>query len=174
MLKNILNVFLEKSHLNHLLFVFLIILSVISYNNLAKEMFPSHSLDTIIIKGNYSGSSSSVLDKLIVHDIEKILDDNIYTNKIKSEIINSSYTITANITDKNKKQNVINAIKNKIDTLKKDLPNDMNLPSVNTIESFFKLLDISISSKNKSEDKNNQNVIDRISCDSELIIMKLQ
>ena len=90
MLKNILNVFLEKSHLNHLLFVFLIILSVISYNNLAKEMFPSHALDTIIIKGNYSGSSSSVLDKLIVHDIEKILDDNIYTEKIKSEIIISS------------------------------------------------------------------------------------
>ena len=120
MLKNILNVFLEKSHLNHLLFVFLIILSVISYNNLAKEMFPSHALDTIIIKGNYSGSSSSVLDKLIVHDIEKILDDNIYTEKIKSEIINSSYTITANINDKTKKQNVINSIKNKIDTLKKD------------------------------------------------------
>lgn len=159
MLKNILNVFLEKSHLNHLLFVFLIILSVISYNNLAKEMFPSHALDTIIIKGNYSGSSSSVLDKLIVYDIEKILDDNIYTEKIKSEIINSSYTITANITDKTKKQNVINAIKNKIDTLKKDLPNDMNLPSVNTIESFFKLLDISISSKNRSNDVNNQNII---------------
>lgn len=149
-MKKLIELSLENKSLNHLLFLFLIILSYFSYENVAKEMFPPSSLDQITIQGTYQNSDSTTLDKLIVKDIERILFDNQNLEDINTLISNGIYHINAEIKDNSKKQKTINKIKNQIETLKKDLPNDMDIPNVETIESYFSLLNISISSSSNS------------------------
>lgn len=149
-MKKLIELSLENKSLNHLLFLFLIILAYFSYENVAKEMFPPSSLDQITIQGTYQNSDSTTLDKLIVKDIERILFDNQNLENINTLISNGIYHINAEIKDNSKKQKTINKIKNQIETLKKDLPNDMDIPNVETIESYFSLLNISISSNTNS------------------------
>ena len=62
--------FLKHSTLTHTLFFFLIVLSIISYNRIAKELFPPSSLDKISIIGAYAGASSDTLNKIAVKPIE--------------------------------------------------------------------------------------------------------
>ncbi len=146
-MKTIIKLSLENRSLNHLFFLFLIIFAYFSYSKIAKEMFPPNSLDRVIVQGTYIGASPTILDKLIVKDIEKILLDNQNLEDIHTLISSGTFHINAQIKDSYKKQKIVNNIKNKIENLKKDLPSDMDLPTVDTVESYFSLLYISISSK---------------------------
>ncbi len=145
-MKALIKLSLENKSLNHLLFLFLIVLAYFSYTNVAKEMFPPSSLDKIVVQGVYPNSDSATLDKLIVKDIEKILLDNQNLEDVNTLITNGSYHVNASIKDNSKKQKSINNIKNLLETLKDDLPSDMDIPNVETVESYFPLLNLSISS----------------------------
>lgn len=146
-MKKIIEFSLENKSVNHLLFLILLIMAYFSYTNIAKEMFPPNSLDAVIVQGAYSGASSTILDKLVVQDIEKILQNNQHLKEIHTLISNGSFHINAQIKNNTSKQKIVNNIKNEIENLKKDLPSDMNLPTVDTIESYFPLLSISVSSQ---------------------------
>ena len=56
----------DKPIINHILMVFMLLLSVFSYQNIAKEIFPPSTLDMISIKGSYAGASADILDKMVV------------------------------------------------------------------------------------------------------------
>lgn len=150
-MKTLIRLSLENKSLNHLLFFFLIILAIFSYQNVAKEMFPPSSLDKIIVQGVYIGSDSITLDKLIVKDIEKILMDNQNLKEVNTLITNGSYHINAEIKNNTKKQKIINNVKNQLENLKRDLPSDMDIPNVDTVENYFSLLNISISSNTNKD-----------------------
>ncbi|MGB9801548.1 MAG: hypothetical protein ACPLSX_01175, partial [Arcobacter sp.] len=64
MIKYIIEFGLRKPMLNHLLLLFLLILSVFAYNNIPKEIFPPSALDAVVINGSYPGASSDLLDKM--------------------------------------------------------------------------------------------------------------
>lgn len=145
-MRDIIRLSLENRSLNHLLFLFLLVLAYFSYTNIAKEMFPPNSLDKVIIQGNYTGSNSTILDQLIVQDIEKIMQNNQNLENIHTLITNGSFHINADIKNNQSKQKIINNLKNEIETLKRDLPQDMDLPTVDSVESFFPLINLSISS----------------------------
>ncbi len=56
--------------MNYTLFVLVFAIGIWSYNNTAKEIFPSFELDMISIKGSYTGASVDILDKMAVNEIE--------------------------------------------------------------------------------------------------------
>lgn len=88
MIKTLIEFALKKRILNHMLLFFLFILSIFSYNNIPKEIFPPSSLDAVSITGSYSGASSDILDKIAVEDIEDELLSLSEARKISSTIKN--------------------------------------------------------------------------------------
>ena len=62
--------FIKNSVLTHTIFFLLIVLSFMSYNRVAKELFPPSTLDKIAITGGYVGASSDTLNKIAVTPIE--------------------------------------------------------------------------------------------------------
>ena len=70
MIRSIVEFALTKRVLNHMLLFFLFVLSIFSYTQISKEIFPPASLDSVIINGSYVGASSDLLDKMAVEDIE--------------------------------------------------------------------------------------------------------
>lgn len=63
----------DKPIINHILMVFMTILSIFAYQNIAKEIFPASTLDMISVQGGYVGTSADVLDKMVVSNIRMIL-----------------------------------------------------------------------------------------------------
>ncbi len=157
-IKNIIEFFLNNPSLNHLLFILLIIFAYFSYHNLAKEMFPPSSSETLMVSGNYTSSSGEVLDNLIVKDCEKILLNNPLLSDVTTSILKGSFTISANIAQGESKSLLINDIKTQIEALDTVLPTDMKPPRVYSVERFFPLLSVSIYSNEKSYDQDIQTI----------------
>lgn len=157
-LKSIIEFFLNNRSLNHLIFLLLLVVSYFSYNNLAKEMFPPSSLETVVISGSYRSSSSEVLDALIVKDCEEILSNNSKLSNIQTSILKGSYSVSADIQEDEDKSLIISDIKSKIESLDTTLPDNMKVPSVYTVERFFPLLSISVIT-NRKDYKNNVKII---------------
>jgi len=151
MIKKLISLSIKNASLNHIFFIFLLLMAYVSYTKVAKEMFPPSSFEMVVVKGIYQGSNASILDKLIVRDIEQALQDNQNLSEIKASISNASYLVTANIKDHVSKEKIVSDIKSKLQLLKNDLPSDMDLPIVDSVESFFPLISISISSLNNNE-----------------------
>jgi len=152
--RKIVEFFLNNRALNHLLFLLLLLVSYFSYNNLAKEMFPPASLETVVVSGIYRSSSNEVLDNLIVQDIEEILSNNPKLSNISSSIIKGSYSITADLEEGSSKSLVINDIKTQIEAIDTTFPDTMKDPKVYTVERFFPLLSISVYSEEKNYKEN--------------------
>jgi len=150
-MRRIIGFFIEQKSLNHLLFLFLLIAAFFSYENVAKEMFPPASLDSIQISGTYSGASNDTLDKLIVQDCEEILDENPSLSNIQTTINAGKFHINADIDVSANKVLVISEIENALKIIKDNLPLDFVLPTVKALKQFFPLLSISIFSDNSSE-----------------------
>ncbi|PIF03954.1 MAG: hypothetical protein CSA86_04085 [Arcobacter sp.] len=158
MVKKIIEFFMDNRALNHLLFLLLLLGSYFSYNNLAKEMFPPSSLESIVVSGSYVSSSSDVLDNLIVRDIEEILSNNPKLSDIRSSISKGSYSVSADIKEGSSKSLLISDIKTKIAALNTTFPENMKEPKVYAVDRFFPLLSLSIYSK-ESNKKNNIKII---------------
>lgn len=152
--RKIVEFFLNNRALNHLLFLLLLLVSYFSYNNLAKEMFPPATLETVVVSGMYRSSSNEVLDNLIVQDIEEILSNNPKLSNISSSIIKGSYSITADLEEGSSKSLVINDIKTQIEAIDTTFPDTMKDPKVYTVERFFPLLSISVYSEEKNYKEN--------------------
>ena len=60
----------DKPIINHILMVFMLVLSIFAYQDIPKEIFPPSTLDQISISGGYPGASADVLDKMVVKNIE--------------------------------------------------------------------------------------------------------
>ena len=84
MIRGFIRFAVERPILNHILMVFMLLMSIFAYQNIAKEIFPASTLDEISISGGYVGASADVLDKMVVKQIEDELKslseiDTIYT-----------------------------------------------------------------------------------------------
>jgi len=139
----IIEFFLQQKHLNHLLFVCLLLFSFFSYEKVAKEMFPPTTLDNIVITGSYRSASAEILDQLIVRDCEKILQENPNLSTISSVISKGSYSISAELISGSKSL-IVNDVTSAISSLDNNLPKDMKLPTVSTVERFFPLISLAI------------------------------
>jgi multidrug efflux pump subunit AcrB len=127
-LRRFLEFAIDKPLLNHLLLTFILMLSIFSYINIPKEIFPPMVSDEIIITGGYVGTSADILDKMVVQTIEDDLQNIDELGLIETTIKNGSFSMMIDVKPGSNKISVLNDVKDVIATVKKDLPADMNEP----------------------------------------------
>ena len=152
-MKKIIEFFLRNAVFTHTLFVVIILMSIIAYRNVPKELFPPATLDKIIIQGAYPGASPETLDKMAVTQIEDKIKNYPEVSKIESVISNGNFVVTVDLKPDSNKLELLNDFKNVIANLRRDLPSDMDEPSVTIAKKAFPLMFISVASNklNKSE-----------------------
>jgi len=136
---------IEKPLLNHILLIFIFMLSIFAYINIPKEIFPPMNMDKITIKGGYAGTSADILDKMVVQSIEDDLQNIDALEEIKSSIKNGSFIISADIKSGSNNILVLNDVKDVVSGVKKDLPADMNEPIAKIKTHSFPLVLIALS-----------------------------
>jgi len=151
-MKKIIEFFIKNSVFTHTLFVIIILMSIIAYKNVPKELFPPATLDKILIQGFYPGASPENLDKMAVSEIEDELKNYPEVSSIESVISSGNFIITVNLKPGTNKIELENEFKNVIANIKKDLPSDMDEPTVTIAKKAFPLMFISVASKTLNKD----------------------
>ena len=145
MIRKFIEFAIEKPLLNHILLIFIFMLSIFAYINIPKEIFPPMNMDKITIKGGYAGTSADILDKMAVQSIEDDLQNIDALEEIKSSIKNGSFIISAEIKSGSDNIIVLNDVKDVVSSVKKDLPADMNEPVAKIKTHAFPLVLIALS-----------------------------
>ena len=151
MIKYIISFALNKPILNHLLLLFLLLLSVFSYFNIPKEIFPPSKMQAISILGSYAGASSELLDKIVVEDLEDDLGQVSDVSKISSTIKNGFFTIVLELKKDVNVNDVIFEVKDIVSKSKKNLPSDMDEPTISEVIYKIPLITVVLSSTLKKE-----------------------
>jgi len=170
MFQTIIEFGLRKPILNHLLLVFIFILSIFAYLNIPKEIFPPSNLDAVSISGTYAGASSDLLDKIAVEDIEDELLSLSSADKITSVIKNGFFSIVVELKGGENANLVVDDVKDIITKTKSNLPSDMDEPTVKVIEHKFPLITVAVYPK---EDASKQKLLD-VADEVKSEIMKLK
>ncbi len=144
MLRKFLEFAIDKPLLNHILLVFIVVMSVFAYINIPKEIFPPINMDKVSIVGGYVGTSADLLDKMVVKSIEDDLENIDELDTIKTTIKNGSFSISADIKSGSDNVKVLNDAKDVVSGVKKDLPADMNEPIVKIKTHAFPLVLIAL------------------------------
>ena len=135
----------DKPIINHILMVFMLVLSLLAYQNIAKEIFPPSTLDMISVQGGYVGTSAEVLDKMVVSGIEDELKSLSEIDTIYTAIQNGSFSIQADIKTGNDTQLVLSDAKDIIAKSRRDLPSDMDEPLARIVVHEYPLLLVAVS-----------------------------
>jgi HAE1 family hydrophobic/amphiphilic exporter-1 len=135
---------IDKPLLNHILLLFIMLLSVFAYINIPKEIFPPIQMDKISINGGYTGASADVLDKMVVKTIEDDLKNIDEFDTITTTIKNGSFSIMADIKPGSDNIQVLNDVKDIIAQVRRDLPADMNDPIAKIHEETIPLVLVAI------------------------------
>ncbi|HIP20612.1 MAG TPA: efflux RND transporter permease subunit [Sulfurimonas sp.] len=145
MIRKFIQFSIEKPLLNHILLIFIFMLSIFAYINIPKEIFPPTQMDKVSISGGYIGTSADILDKMVVQTIEEDLQNINELESIKTSIKNGSFTIKADIKTGSDNISVLNDVKDVVGGVVKDLPSDMNEPLAKIITHDFPLTLIALS-----------------------------
>lgn len=143
--------FLKNSRLNYTLLVFVLVMGIFSYIKIPKEMFPTVSLDTIVVSGSYTGASADNLNNFAVVEIENQIDTISGISEVTSTIRNGSFSIEVELQDGVDKQTVQDSISDAVSSAKKNFPSDMTEPTVSSDERQQSLLNVSVSSQHRSK-----------------------
>ncbi|MEA1952926.1 MAG: efflux RND transporter permease subunit [Campylobacterota bacterium] len=135
----------DKPIINHILMVFMLLLSLFAYQNIAKEIFPASTLDQISVTGGYVGASADVLDKMVVTQIEDELKSLSEIDTLYTTIQNGIFTIQADIKTGSDTQLVLSDVKDVIANTRRDLPSDMDEPIAKIVVHDYPLLLVAIS-----------------------------
>jgi len=149
-MEKLIRFFVDNSRMNYVLFLLVVLIGAYSYSKTPKEIFPVFELDIINISGGYSGASIDMLDKIAVRDIEDELKSIEGIDKMASIITPGVFTITVELLKNVNKYDTSAKIKDAIDTVKQNFPDDMNDPRVSVASTGKSILQISISSKTLS------------------------
>jgi multidrug efflux pump subunit AcrB len=128
MIRRIVEFAIDKALLNHILLLFIVLLSVFAYINIPKEIFPPIQMDKISITGGYAGTSADVLDKMVVTTIEDELKNINELDTVETTIKNGAFAIMADIKSGSDNIQVLQEVKDIIAQTRRDLPADMNEP----------------------------------------------
>ena len=145
MIKGFIRFAVDKPIINHILMVFMLLLSVFAYQNIAKEIFPPSTLDMISVKGTYVGGSADVLDKMAVNNIEDEMKSLSSIDTVNTAIQNGFFLMTADVKTGEESQEVLNDVKDIISKMKRDLPADMDEPTARVVVHQYPLLLVAIS-----------------------------
>lgn len=130
--------------MNYLLFFLVCLVGIISYTKIPKEIFPTFELDRISISGGYSGASIDILDKIAVREIEDELRSIEGIIEMSTVISPGSFSISLELIKGVNKYDTASKIKDAIDNVKQNFPEDMNDPKVIVPVTGKSLIDISL------------------------------
>jgi len=136
---------IDKPLLNHIFLSFIIVLSIMAYINIPKEIFPPIQMDKVVITGAYAGTSADVMDKMAVKNIEDELKNINALDSLETQVKNGSFQITAEIKKGANNISALNDVKDVIAKTKRDLPSDMDEPVARLFEESIPLTQIAIS-----------------------------
>lgn len=145
MIRSFIRFSVDKPIINHILMVFMLLLSVFAYQNIAKEIFPPSTLDQISVQGGYIGTSADVLDKMVVASIEDELKSLSEIDTLYTSIQNGSFSINADIKPGSDTQLVLSDVKDIISKTRRDLPADMDEPIARIVVHEYPLLLVAVS-----------------------------
>ncbi len=151
MIKKFITFGVDKPVLNHIFLIFLLVLSIFSYNKIPKEIFPSSILDAIVITGGYPGASPDILDKMAVKNIEDGVRNLSDIDDISSTIKNGFFMIKVDLKKGANQEDLLNDIKDIISNQRRYLPSDMDEPIAKILKKSFPLITATISSKSASK-----------------------
>ena len=152
MFEKLLRFFIDNSRMNYLLFVLVFAVGIVSYNKIPKEIFPTFDLDMVVVNGHYSGASIDTLNKMIVKDLEDDLKSIQGVDTVNTIIKSSSFSIILELQKGVNRFNIAAKAKDVVDSLKSNLPSDMDDPTVKTLDLTKKLLEVVISLKTNNND----------------------
>jgi len=145
MIRKFITFAVDKPIINHILMVFMLVLSIFAYRDIPKEIFPPSSLDQISVTGGYPGASADVLDKMAVKNIEDDIKSISEVENIDTVIQNGFFSIKADIKSGSDNLLVLGDVKDVIANTRRDLPADMDEPIAKITIHDFPLLLIAIS-----------------------------
>jgi HAE1 family hydrophobic/amphiphilic exporter-1 len=145
MIRGLITFAVDKPIINHILMVFMLLLSIFAYQNIPKEIFPPSALDKITVQGGYAGSSADVLDKMVVKTIEDDMKNISEIDSLETIIQNGSFMIKANIKEGSDKSRTLDDVKDVISNVRRDIPSDMNEPTAKLVQKDFPLVIVAIS-----------------------------
>lgn len=144
MIKDLIEFGLRKPILNHMLIVFLIILAILSYNKIPKEIFPPSNLDAVSITGTYSGASSDILDLMAVEKIEDELINLSEAKKITTVIKSGYFSINIELNEGEDVSKAVDDVKDIVTQTTTDLPTDMDEPIVKEVVHAIPLITVAV------------------------------
>lgn len=142
--------FLHNTRLNYVLLLFLIVMGVNAYVHIPKELFPDLAQNEIVIRGSYTGSSTTTLDKMAVRDIEESISSVNGILEAETTIIPGSFSIAAKLTDNADPSATLDRIKDTLATVTQNIPSDMRTPTATLSIHSHALVRIALSSDSKS------------------------
>ena len=146
MIKKFIAFGVDKPVLNHIFLIFLLVLSIISYNKIPKEIFPSTMLDAIVVTGAYPGASPDILDKMAVKSIEDDIKNLSNIDDVSSVIKNGFFRIKVDLKKGANAQETLDDIKDIISNQKRYLPSDMDEPTAKMLKKSFPLITVTVAS----------------------------
>ncbi|MEY3002538.1 MAG: hypothetical protein RLZZ428_913, partial [Pseudomonadota bacterium] len=152
MIRSFIQFAVDRPIINHILMVFMLVLSIFAYHNIAKEIFPPSTLDMISVQGGYVGASADVLDKMVVATIEDELKSLPDIDTLYTTIQNGSFTIQADIKSGSNPQLVLSDVKDIVAKTRRDLPADMDEPIARIVVHEYPLLLVAISGDVEKKD----------------------
>jgi multidrug efflux pump subunit AcrB len=153
MFERFLKFFVENARMNYTLFVLIFAIGIWSYIKTPKEIFPTFELDMITISGGYTGASVDILDRMAVSPIEDEVKNIDGIQDITTIISPSRFTIVLELKKGLNRYNMLNKVKDAVDTTKGDLPSDMDDPIVSVSDRSRDLIDITLTSGILSTDQ---------------------
>jgi multidrug efflux pump subunit AcrB len=142
--------FIDNARMNYVLFFLVCLIGVISYSKTPKEIFPTFELGRITVSGSYSGASIDILDKIAVREIEDELRSIQGLDEMTTAISPGTFSITLELLKGTNKYDTAAKIKDAIDKVKQNFPEDMDEPKVTVAVTGKSLVDISITSDTKN------------------------
>ena len=122
------------------LFTILILGGLYSYSRLGYELLPKFSLNLITISTPYPGASSSEVENSVTKKIEDAISSVENVKKIESKSFEGLSTVSLTLTSDADENESLNDAQRKINAIEKDLPDDVDPPSL----SKFSLSDLPI------------------------------
>lgn len=153
MFENMIKFFVNNSRMNYTLFFLIFLAGIFAYIKTPKEIFPNFELDMISVRGNYTGASVDILNKMAVAEIEDNIKNIEGIDTISSIISPGRFSIILELKKGSNRYNIANEIKDQVALTKSDLPSDMDEPSVNVLEVKRDLIELSIVSDKRSIDE---------------------
>ncbi len=141
----IVSFFVTRRPLVHALTILAVLVGVISYLRLPQEIFPAITTDNVEIRASYPGTSADTFDDIITSRIEDEVQNIEGVKKVESITRDGSCVLTLTLAPGAEVEDILFRIRDALDLLKPDFPEDMDDPSVHLLIKKYPLLTLSIS-----------------------------